>query len=193
MAARAACRWNAKDAAIRREMAEWEASQINERRGPGKTNSEAVEKGTHGSRVRAGRRGPYGRVDYVQARSRGKLLRGARRGSDKACQVRVEHVTILGAPVPGRRQDGGAVQQKSLYPRMQVGSGPSVDSDGRQLGVSGFEKASAEDQTGLGDKSAESQAEPGPFSGAGRRPESGKSWPGEGDLVRVSKQGSHGT
>ena len=55
VAAGTARRWDAKDAAIRREMAEWEASQINERRGPGKTNSEAVEKGAHGSRVRAGR------------------------------------------------------------------------------------------------------------------------------------------
>ena len=52
---RAGGRWDAKDAAIRGEMAEWEASRINERRGPGKTDSEAVEKGTHGSRVRAGR------------------------------------------------------------------------------------------------------------------------------------------
>ena len=170
MAAGTARRWDAKDAAIRREMAEWEASQINERRGLGKTNSEAVEKGTHGSRVRAGRRGPYGRVDNVQARSRGKLLRGARRWSDKACQVRVEHVTILGAPVPGRRQDGGAVQQKSLYPRMQVGPRPDDDTEGRGLGLPSFKKAGAEDQTSLRDKSDEGQAEPRLLSSAGRGP-----------------------
>ena len=193
MSTRAGNRWDAKDAAIRGEMAEWEASQIDKGGGPGKANSEAVEKGTHGSRVRAGRRGPYDGVGHVQARGRRELLGGRRRGSDEACQVRVEHVTILRAPVPGRGQDVGAVPQKGPYPRVQVGSGSSDGSDGRQLGISSFKKASAEDQAGFGNKGAKSQAEPGSFGSAGRRPECSKGWPSEGDLVRISKQGSHRT
>ena len=59
--------------------------------------------------------------------------------------------------------------------------------------IKGFEETSAEDQASLGDKSAESKAKPGPFGSTGRRPECGKGWPSEGDLVRFSKQGTHRT
>ena len=83
--------------------------------------------------------------------------------------------------------------QEGSYPRMQVSPWPSDIVKGHGLCLPGFKKTGAEDQAGLGDKSAESQAKPGPFSGTGRRPECGKGWPSEGDLVRVSKQGSHGT
>ena len=85
------------------------------------------------------------------------------------------------------------MQQKSLYPRMQVGPGLGDDAKGRGLGLPGFKEAGAEDQASLGDKSAEGQAEPGFLSSAGRCPEGSEGRPGQGDLVRVSKQGSHGT
>ena len=193
IAARAGRRRDAENAAIRGEVAEWKSSQTVERRGPGKACPKAVEKGAHGRRVRAGWGGPYGGIHNVQARSRRELLRGERHRSHEACQVRVEHLAIIRAPVPGRGQDGGAMQQEGPYPRVEVGSGLSDGTDGRPLSFSGFEETSAEDQTSLGDKSAESKAKPGPFGSTGRRPECGKGWPSEGDLVRFSKQGTHGT
>ena len=107
--------------------------------------------------------------------------------------MRVEHVTVLRTPVPGRRQGGSAVQKKSLYPRLQVGPGPGDDAEGRGLGLPSFKEAGAVDQTSLRDKSAEGQAEPRFLSSAGRCQESNEGRPGQGDLVRVSKQGSHGT
>ena len=63
------------------------------------------------------------------------------------------------------------MQQESLYPRMQVGPGPGDGAGDRKLGLPGFKEASAEDQASLGDKRAESQAEPRSLSSAGRRPE----------------------
>ena len=85
------------------------------------------------------------------------------------------------------------MQEEGPYPRVEVGTGLSDGTDGRPLSFSSFEETSAEDQTSLGDKSAESKAKPGPFGSTGRRPEGGKGWPSEGDLVGVSKQGTHGT
>ena len=73
-----------KNAAICGDVAEWEASELHKGSGPGKPNSKAVEEGTHGSRIRTGRRRPHGRVDYVQACSSGKVLRDAWRGGDEA-------------------------------------------------------------------------------------------------------------
>ena len=84
------------------------------------------------------------------------------------------------------------MQQKSLYPRMQVGPAPGDDAKGRGLGLPGFKEAGAKDQASLGDKSAEGQAEPGFLSGAGRGPDGGEGRPSQGDTVGVVKQVSHG-
>ena len=134
-----------KDAAIRREMAEWKPSELREGGSPGKPNSETVEEGAHGGWVRTGRGRPRDGVRDVEASSDGKVLRYARCSGDEACQVRVEHVTVLWVPAPGSRQDGSTVRQKGLYPRMQVSPWPGDGVEGRRLCLPGFKKAGAED------------------------------------------------
>ena len=132
MAARLGGRGGAEDAAVGREVTAGKPCQRLEGGSPREPDPEAVEEGAHSGRVGARRCRPRDGTDHMQASCGGKALKYARCGGDEACHVSVEQVTVLWAPVPGRREDKCAVRQESLDPRVQVSPGPGEVVKGRR-------------------------------------------------------------
>jgi hypothetical protein len=105
---RLASRRGVEDAAVCRELAEREVRQGSQGGDPGQPGPEGVQEGAQGCRVWTRRGQPVKRGgDDVAVTGRQTL--GWAEGNE-ACQVRKERLAVLGAPVPGLRQDSSAVE-----------------------------------------------------------------------------------
>ena len=98
-----------------------------------------------------------------------------------------EQVALLGAPMPRRRKDGGAMDQESAYPRMEIGARARRAGCRRGV-VSSKKKASPENQPSLGDEGTKGQSESGWLVGTGCSPKGTKGRPRKRDGFRVTQQ-----
>ena len=98
-----------------------------------------------------------------------------------------EQVALLGAPMPRRREDGGAMGKESADPRMKIGARARRAGCRRGV-VPSKEKASPENQPSLGDEGTKGQSESGWFVCMGRSPEGTEGRPRKRDGIRVTQQ-----
>ncbi len=104
----------------------------------------------------------------------------------KTCHLSV-CVALLGAPVPGLRQNGGTVDKEYADPRVEIGARQRrAGSRGRC--VPRKKEASPENQQGLGDKGTEGQSESRWLVGVGCSQKGPKGRPRQRDTILVMEQ-----